>query len=354
MTEHLASGDEKFVPAGSGLAATTLVHEQAELSGGQPPDQPEREFTVKARSQRQMVVRRFLHHRLAMICLGVLAFVVLLAFIGIHLWKYDFGRSGSLLNRGRPTLDVFPAFMDGDGVAIGEHPFGQDDIGRDYLALTLRGAQRSIIIAVTVGLIATTFGTLIGALAGFYRGRVDGVLMRFVDVGLTIPLLLVAAVLNRADIPFVTGFFGENSIFFLAIVIASASWLDISRVIRSEFLSLREKEYVEAARALGTTNRRIIVKHILPNVAGTIIVTATLLISAAILVETALSFLGFGVSGTDTSLGKLVTDNQNASMTRPWLFYWPGVFIIVIALCINFIGDGLRDAFDPKQTRVRA
>ena len=136
-------------------------------------------------------------------------------------------------------------------------------------------------------------------------------------------------------------------------MIAAVSWLTIARVIRAEFLSLREKEYVEAARAFGTTNARIIRKHMLPNVAGTIVVNATLLISTAILIETALSFLGLGVGAGDWSLGQLVSDNQNAFKTRPWLFWWPGLFIIAIALTINFIGDGLRDAFDPRQTRVR-
>jgi peptide/nickel transport system permease protein len=179
--------------------------------------------------------------------------------------------------------------------------------------------------------------------------------MRFVDVMLTIPLLLIAAVLGRraADIPGLTTIFPPDSIYLLAIVIALASWLTIARVIRAEFLSLREKEYVEAARAIGTKNGRIIRKHLLPNVAGTIIVNATLLIATAILVETALSFVGLGVSASQWSLGKLIVDNQNAFNTRPWLFWWPGLFIVVIALTINFIGDGLRDAYDPRQTRVR-
>ncbi len=179
--------------------------------------------------------------------------------------------------------------------------------------------------------------------------------MRLVDVMLTIPLLLIAAVLGRRanDIPVLNSIFGTDSIYLVAITIALVSWLVISRVVRAEFLSLREKEYVEAARALGTKNSRIIRKHLLPNVAGTIIVNATLLISTAILVETALSFLGLGVGATNWSLGKLVSDYQNAFTTRPWLFWWPGLFIVAIALTINFIGDGLRDAFDPRQTRVR-
>jgi ABC-type dipeptide/oligopeptide/nickel transport system permease subunit len=302
------------------------------------------EFTVESRTQWQLVRRRFFRHRLAMISLAVLIGIVLLAYLGLPLWKHPFNRSGTLQNGGRPTLDLVPWF-DGDGIGLGEHPFGQDTIGRDYFAVTLRGAQQSLVIATVAGLLATLIGAVVGALAGFYRGWTDTVLMRFVDILFTIPLLLVAAVLGRA--------FGSSSIFILALIIALASWLTTSRIIRAEFMSLREKEYVEAARALGASNKRIIWRHIMPNAIGSIVVTATLLISAAILVETALSFLGLGVGGSDWSLGKQVSTYQTAFRTRPWLFWWPGLFIVAIALCINFIGDGLRDAFDPKQTRVR-
>ncbi|MFN3219175.1 MAG: ABC transporter permease [Acidimicrobiales bacterium] len=305
---------------------------------------PEREFTVESRTQRQMVMRRFFRHRLAMASLTVLSFIVLLAFVGLRLWKHPFDSSGTLVDGGRPTLDAIP-WLDGDGLKLGDHPFGQDNIGRDYFAVTLRGAQQSMVIALVAGVLATVIGTIIGGLSGFYRGWVDSVLMRFVDVLFTIPLLLVAAVLGRT--------FESNSIFVVALIIALASWLTTARIIRAEFMSLREKEFVEAARALGASNARIMWKHMLPNVVGSVVVTGTLLISAAILVETALSFLGLGVGGSDWSLGKQVSQYQTAFNTRPWLFWWPGLFIVAIALCINFIGDGLRDAFDPRQNRSR-
>ena len=303
---------------------------------------PEREFTVESRTQRQMVIRRFFAHRLAMISLAVLVLLVLMAFVGGALWKHN-GEPGTVENFGRPTLDAIP-FLDGDGLTFGEHPFGQDNIGRDYLAVTLRAAQNSMIIALIAGLLATVIGTVIGGLAGYYRGWTDTVLMRIVDVLFTVPLLLVAAVLSRRY---------DAGIITLAVIIALASWLTTARIIRAEFMSLREKEFVEAARALGASNTRIMTKHILPNVVGSVVVTATLLISAAILVETALSYLGLGVRGSDFSLGKLVSQYQTAFNTRPWLFWWPGLYIVAIALCINFIGDGLRDAFDPRQNRVR-
>lgn len=335
----------------------------------------DREFTVAAKGQFQLVAGRFFRHRMAMISLTLIVFITVLSFVGLGLWKYNHYSSGIVTDGGRPTLDLVP-WLDGDGLSVGEHPFGQDSLGRDYFAVTLRGMQQSIIIATTAGILATLLGTVVGAVAGFFRGIVDQILMRFVDVALTIPLLLVASVLAKrsGDIPFLNSlfsdhsillfgkapdeifygqYFGDDSIILVAIVIASASWLTTARVVRAEFLSLREKDYVEAARAIGTSNARIIRKHILPNAIGPLLVASTLLISAAILIETALTFLGFGITGSDWSLGKLVSQNRTAFNTRPWLFWWPGIFIVTFALCVNFIGDGLRDAFDPRQTRVR-
>jgi ABC-type dipeptide/oligopeptide/nickel transport system permease subunit len=193
-----------------------------------------------------------------------------------------------------------------------------------------------------------TFGAVVGAIAGYYGGRVDSILMRFTDVVLTIPAIALLTVLagtyaNQA-----------GNWFFVTVAISLLAWTNLARIVRSMFLSLREKEYVEAARALGASDRRIIFKHLLPNTLGSIIVNATITIAVAILAETALSYLGVGVTAPDTSLGKLVSEGQQAAQTRPWLFYFPGLFIIIIALTINFVGDGLRDAFDPQQKRVRA
>jgi len=142
--------------------------------------------------------------------------------------------------------------------------------------------------------------------------------------------------------------------FFVGVVLALLLWTYIARVVRGTFLSLREKEFVEAARALGASDTRIMFRHLLPNATGSIIVNATIMVSVAILTETALSYLGLGIKAPDTSLGLLISTGQQAAQTRPWLFYFPGLMIIVIALTINFVGDGLRDAFDPTQTRVRA
>ncbi len=319
-------------------------------TGGMRSAAPEREFTIEARTQGQMVRSRFFRHRGAMLGLGALAFVVIIAYTSIGFWKIpgwwdlDYSSTGVLVNEGSPTLDLIP-WVDGDGISVGAHPFGQDQIGRDYFALTMRGTQISLMVALVIGVLATFLGTVAGAISGYYGGASEAVIMRFTDLLLTIPLLIVAAVIAQW-----TG----GKPFLLAVVLSLLIWTSLARLVRGEFLSLREKEFVEAAHAMGASSTRIIFRHMLPNCIGTIIVSATLTIAAAILIEAALSYLGFGVQSPDTSLGLLISTYQTAFNTRPWLFWWPGLFIIIIALSVNFIGDGLRDAFDPKQTRVRA
>jgi peptide/nickel transport system permease protein len=327
--------------------------EETRPEGNRPLGSPEveREFTVTARTQWQLVMRRFFRHRAAMIALGVFIAVILLALSSIGFagipgwWHQSYATSGIVENGGGMTLSVVPKFLGGNGISWGHHPFGQDDVGRDYFALTMRGAQRSLTICIMVGLISTAIGTLIGAFAGYFLGLTESVLMRLTDVVLTVPVLLVGAVLGQVS---------SGGALQLALLLGLVTWTSLARLVRGEFLSLREKEFVEAARAMGAKPGRIIFRHILPNAIGTIIVNATLTISAAILLETALSYLGFGVKDPDTSLGKMISDYQEAFQVRPWLFWWPGLFIVAIALTVNFIGDGLRDAFDPRQTRVRA
>lgn len=296
--------------------------------------------TEKSYSQGTLVLRRFLRHRAAMVGLIFLVFVVLLAYTSIGVgplpgwWGKTYTDLYPQVNGGSPTMTLWPP-------AIGEHPFGQDTIGKDYFALVMRGTQISLLIAFAVGTLATVIGTVVGAAAGYLRGIVEAILMRTTDLFIIIPLLVLAAVLGQIA--------SRAGVLGLALVLGLVTWTGLARLVRAEVLSLREREFVAAARAIGTPTPRIIVRHILPNTLGTIVVNATLLISAAILLETALSFLGFGVRAPDTSLGVLISDYQNALTTRPWLFWWPGVFILAIALCVNFIGDGLRDAFDPRQ-----
>ena len=167
--------------------------------------------------------------------------------------------------------------------------------------------------------------------------------MRLTDFVITIPTIVIGSVVGYH--------FGNLGVGFLAFYLGIFAWTGLSRLVRGEFLKLREMEFVDAARVAGASNRRIIFKHILPNAVGIIIVSITLLMSGAILLETALSYLGFGVVAPDVSLGSLISQFQDSFTIRPWLFWWPGLFIITIALSINFIGDGLRDAFDPRQRR---
>jgi ABC-type dipeptide/oligopeptide/nickel transport system permease subunit len=315
--------------AGGGELQTTehgvQVHEV-------PATTTEREFTVARRSQTQMVIRRFTAHKLAVGSLVVFLLVVIISLIGGRFWKYGYA-------------DITDEFSSAPSL---EHPMGTDDIGHDSMARILRGAQKSVQVALMVAILATTLGAFIGALAGYYRGWVDSALMRFTDLILTIPAIAILAVLAAA----VTEQAGNW--FFIGLVLALLQWTYIARVVRGTFLSLREKEFVEAARALGASDTRIMFRHLLPNATGSIIVNATITVAVAILIETALSYLGLGIRPPDTSLGLLISEGQQAATTRPWLFYFPGLIIVIIALTINFIGDGLRDAFDPTQTRVRA
>jgi peptide/nickel transport system permease protein len=309
-------------------ATGAAAREAAPPGGAQPAAGAEREFTVAERSQFQLVFRRFLQHRLAVASFVVLVLLVLLAYVGGALWKYRYGEF-------TPDESEGPSW---------EHPFGTDSAGKDQFAQVLRGTQISLQIAVLVAIFSTLVGTLWGAVAGYFGGVVDTILMRISDLVLTLPLIAVAAMLAHS--------FG-GTWWLISLVIAGLYWAYVSRVARGVVLSLREKEFIEAAKALGSSDARIILRHLVPNALGSIIVNATILISVAILLETALSYLGFGVTVPDTSLGLLVSEAQTALSTRPWLFYFPGLFIILIALCINFIGDGLRDALDPQQTKVR-
>ncbi|MBI5161352.1 MAG: ABC transporter permease [Micrococcales bacterium] len=301
---------------------------------------------VEGLSLGRIVARRFVRHRAAMISLAVLIAVIVLAFSsgGIRLgsvtipgwWKWGIGDVPAPVNGGRPTLSLVP-------LVWGEHPFGQDTVGRDIFALVMRGIQQSVMIIVVTGAISTFIGTTLGAIAGYFGGRIDSILMRLTDMFIIVPLLLIAAIVGKT-------LAGANSA-ILALFLGLLLWTTLARLVRGEVLALREREFVEAAKVAGSSPFRIVFRHILPNAVGVIIVSATLTMSATILLETGISFLGFGVQPPDTSLGRLIADYQAAFNTRPYLFWWPAVFIVIIALCINFIGDGLRDAFDPRQRR---
>lgn len=291
----------------------------------------EREFTIRSRSQLQLAVRRFIRNPLAMG--GLVAFVVMMvvAVAVPPLLPYGFAEQSDAVSAPPGTSG---------------HLFGTDTIGRDVLALTLRGIQWSMLMCAVFVVVACALGLLVGALAGYFGGMVDDLLMRGVDITLAVPFLAVVLVLTSA-LP------SARSPVGVALLIALSSWMALARIVRAQFLSLREREYVEAARALGASDRRIVLRHLLPNSLGEIMVWLTLGATAAIGTEAALSFLGYGVQGSEVSLGRLVAEGAAAADSRPWLFYFPGVALLLIVLSVSLIGDGIHDAFDPSRTRRR-
>ena len=287
---------------------------------------------IRARSQWEYARRRFLRHRLAMGGLIVLVIIFGAGAFANLVAPYTF--DGIDLNN-----SLHPP------TTIGHHFFGTADIGRDYFSRVIWGIRTSEEVGVFVAVLSSLIGLVVGAVAGYYGGWVDNILMRITDLVLTLPflaILLAAAAL-----------LGQGSQWRVTFILAALAWTGIARVVRGVFLSLKEKEYVEAAKAAGAGDARIMFRHILPNTLGPIIVNGTLAVGNAILIEAALSFLGFGIKPPTPSLGVLVQSGQ----TNPqqwWLTIFPGLTIVLIVLCVNFVGDGLRDALDPTQRRIRA
>ena len=305
-----------LVPAPMGIADSTI----------------EAGLEVTYRSQWSYARRRFLRHRLAM---GGLIGLVIIFGAGIfanYIAAYSFEQIDLLHVLNPPTT-------------FAHHFFGTDEIGRDFLSRILYGIRTSEEVGVFVAVASSLIGLMVGAVSGYYGGWIDNLLMRITDLVLTLPAL--AILLTAAAL------LGEGSQWRVSIILALFFWTGLARVVRGVFLSLREKEYVEAAKAAGAGDARIMFRHILPNTLGPIIVNGTLAVAAAILVEAALSFLGFGIKPPTPSLGVLVASGQN-NPQKWWLTVFPGLTIVAIVLCINFVGDGLRDALDPTQRRVRA
>src|SRR5690606_13058895 len=291
---------------------------QAPTSAATPPsaDPPTDAPDTAAHGQLRLVLARFVRHRMAMTSLAVFVLTVLFAFAGPLLWAWDHTVHREILPNQPPSWD---------------HPFGTTNAGHDVLGQLMRGTQQTIKVALTVSVLATAFGAVWGAVAGYYRGWVDAVMMRTVDVLMVVPLLVAVAAIGG-------NVRGGTTWWVVALIIALFSWTTIARVVRGVVLSLREQEFVEAARAAGASDARIILRHLLPNAAGPVIVAATLLIATSILLEASMSFLGFGIQAPDISLGLMIDNARTAAFTRPWLFYPPGLFIVLICLTINFIG----------------
>ncbi|MCC6311740.1 MAG: ABC transporter permease [Trueperaceae bacterium] len=271
-------------------------------------------------------LKRFRRHKLAVASLGLLVVLSLAAVFAPYLTPYTFdGQDVALL--GMPTP---PSLA---------HPMGTDHLGRDNATRVLYGARVSLLVGLLSALIATLVGTVVGALAGFYGGATDNVLMRATDVVLSIPLLPLVIVLS--------GFLRPN-LYLLVLIIGVLGWMGTARLVRSQFLSLRGRDFVEASRALGGSGIRIMFLHMLPNALGPILVSTTLSVGGAILLESALSFFGFGVQPPTPTWGNLLNSSRDWLDIAPWIATFPGLFILMTVLAVNFLGDGLRDAFDPR------
>jgi len=279
---------------------------------------------------------QFRKNRLAMLGLVVLLTIFSLVLAGPLVYTVDPDAIDIAASELSPSL-------------VGEHPFGTDDLGRDTLARNLYGGRISLAVGLTAMLIAMTLGTLVGLLSGFFS-TLDGPLMRFTDMMFalpTLPLLLVIIMLFRD--PLRMRFGPEMGIFLLIVtVIGILGWMPTARIVRGSVLSIKEKEFIEAADSVGVRRLVIMFKHILPNVLSPIIVSATLGIASAILTESALSFLGLGFPSDVPTWGRLLFDGRDFMTRNPWLVFWPGLFISLTILSINFMGDGLRDALDPR------
>lgn len=292
----------------------------------------EQGLQIEARSQWQLARRRFFRHKLAMSSIVLLMIIFGAAIFAPRITPYTYSEQNF------ESASIGPTFE-------GKHYFGTDQIGRDYFARVLYGIRTSARVAFLVAFLSTIIGTTVGAIAGYFGGWVDNLLMRLTDLVLTLPVLAVLLVASAL--------LGEGSPYRVAVILAFVFWTSLARIVRGTFLSLREKEYIEAAKAVGATDLRIIMRHMLPNALGPIVVNATLVVAAAILVEAVLSFLGFGVQPPTPALGTLISKGQGL-ISQWWLVTFPGLTIVFICLCINFIGDGLRDALDPTQRRTSA
>ncbi|WP_241963228.1 ABC transporter permease [Paracoccus suum] len=297
-----------------------------------PPDAPVR--LARPRSQWRDVWDQFRHHKGAMIALVIFTLIVLFVLIGPSLWHID-----------ATHVDI-RARNKGFSAA---HPLGTDQLGRDMLARLMVGGRVSLAVGLTAMLIAITLGALIGVLSGFFR-RLDGPLMRVTELFLALPLLpllLLMVTLFREPL---SKHFGPALGIFLLIVtaIGATSWMQAARIVRGEVLGVKEREFVLAARSIGTPNARIISRHVLPNVMSPIMVAGALGIASAIITESVLSFLGLGFPPDFPTWGRLLYDAVDQMQMYPWRVILPGIFISLTVLCVNYVGDGLRDALDPR------
>lgn len=286
-------------------------------------------LTGKPRSFGQLAWRRFLRHRLAIVGAIGLILIVGLFILGPILSSHEFSKTNVSNRRAGPSWD---------------HLFGTDVLGRDLFVRITTGGQYSVRIAAMVALLATALGTFLGALAGFFGRWIDMMVTQLINVFLIVPALVVLSVFALRFGASPTG---------IAFVLAALLWTRIARVVRGSVMQVREQDFVQAARAAGARGGRIIFRHILPNVIGPILVEITLLLGTVIVLESTLSFLGLGVRPPFPTLGNLVNESKGELYNEPFRVLLPGFFVVAFVLCVNFLGDGLRDALDPKSKNER-
>ncbi len=307
--------------------------------------------THPPRSQWWDVWVQFKSHKGALIGAFVFLFIVLAVFIGPMIWWVDAQHlpSGRDFIKLRDTRPIYTVLWESDAKTNWWHPLGTDNLGRDILARLLSGGRVSIAVGLTAMVLSILIGTLVGVLAGYVK-RLDGPLMRLTDLFLALPLLpliLVASLLFREALSATFGV--EGGVFVLVVaLIGVTSWMQTARIVRGDVLALKEREFILAARSIGTTPRKLVARHLLPNVLSPIMVSATLGIAIAIITESALSFLGFGFPPDFPTWGRLLNDSVDRMDLYPERVVWPGLMISLTVLSVNYMGDGLRDALDPR------
>ncbi|MFE7798436.1 ABC transporter permease [Nocardia sp. NPDC057440] len=287
---------------------------------------------ITASGRRKLVWRRFTRNKPAIAGAAVLIALFVASFALPPLLAYDYQQ-----------LD-YTALLKPPSA---KHPFGTTQIGQDVLAQTLRGLQKSLVIGLCVALFSTAIAATAGSVAGLLGGWTDRAIMWVVDLLLVVPSFIIIAL-------FAPRTKGSGSIALLIVLLAAFGWMISARIVRGLTLSLRDREFVKAARYMGAPTRTVIVSHIIPNIASILIIDTTLSVGAAIMAETGLSFLGFGVQPPDVSLGSLIAAGTKSALTYPWLFLFAGGLLIITVLSANLVGDGLRDAFDPGAKRARS
>ena len=333
MAEMLRPTDSADLARGeAALPGATISTAGAELVQA-PAATREADYEVALQSlnQWQLAWRRFRRHRLALIGAAAFLFMVAVAIVGPILLPYDATDIPGVKTSGGDPPTLSPL----------QNLFGTDFGGRSVLQMIIVGSRISVAVGFFTMIIATTLGVAVGTLAGYFGGWVDGLLMRFVDILLAIPFLFVVLVAAR--------FFGGGDVVALILIFGLLSWPGLARIVRAMFLSLREAEFVQAARAVGVGDVRIAFRHVLPNALGPIVVSATLILANAIVLEAFVSFLNFGIRSTDVSWGNALSNSKGFLLQGNWWWpFFPGMALAVTVIAVNFMGDGLRDALDPK------